>query len=91
MGQYGKDADAMNDILVVVANNTNDISDTMQAMNTGINDIAIAVDENAKGVTSVAENAVSLVEAFKKIQNEADANQEISSRLSDEVNRFKNV
>ena len=39
-------------------------------MNTGIGDISVAVDENAKGVTSVAENAVSLVEAFTNIQKE---------------------
>lgn len=89
--QYAKDADSVNDILSKFAGNTNDISDTIQSMNTGINDIAIAVDESAKGVTSVAENAVSLVTAITQIQQETANNQEISSKLSSEVNRFKNV
>lgn len=89
--QYAKDADSVNDILSKFAGNTNDISDTIQSMNTGINDIAIAVDESAKGVTSVAENAVSLVTAITQIQQETQNNQEISSKLSSEVNRFKNV
>ena len=90
-GQYEKDADDINEILSNVAANTNEISSTMQAMNTGIGDISVAVDENAKGVTSVAENAVSLVEAFTNIQKETESNQEISSKLTDEVNRFKKV
>ena len=91
VGQYGKDADNMNDVLSVVATNAGEISATMEAMNTGLNDIAIAVDESAKGVTSVAENAVSLVEAMTQIQQETEANQEISSQLGNEVSRFKNV
>ena len=90
-GQYEKDADDINEILSNVAANTNEISSTMQAMNTGIGDISVAIDENAKGVTSVAENAVSLVEAFTNIQKETESNQEISSKLTNEVNRFKNV
>ena len=90
-GQYEKDADDINEILSNVAANTNEISSTMQAMNTGIGDISVAVDENAKGVTSVAENAVSLVEAFTNIQKETESNQEISSKLTNEVNRFKKV
>ena len=89
--QYEKDADSVNGILTDFARNTNDINETMQSMNTGINDIAIAVDESAKGVTNVAENAVSLVESISQIQQETENNQEISSQLSNEVNRFKNV
>lgn len=89
--QYEKDADSVNEILAEFARNTGDINDTIQSMNVGINDIAIAVDESAKGVTSVAENAVNLVESITQIQQETENNQEISSKLSSEVNRFKNV
>ncbi|MGN1181336.1 MAG: methyl-accepting chemotaxis protein [Suilimivivens sp.] len=89
--QYEKDADSVNDILKEFARNTGDINETIQSMNTGINDIALAVDESAKGATSVAQNAVSLVESLSQIQQETENNQEISSKLSSEVNRFKNV
>lgn len=89
--QYEKDADSVNDILSEFARNTGDINDTIQNMNTGINDIALAVDESAKAVTSVAENAVNLVDSITQIQEETESNQEISSKLSNEVNRFKNV
>lgn len=91
VGQYEKDADSVNDILSEFARNTNDINDTIHTMNDSINNIAIAVDESARGVTSVAENAVSLVEAITHIQRETENNQEISAKLSDEVNRFKKV
>lgn len=91
VAQYKKDADSVNEILTEFARNTGDINDTIQSMNVGINDIAIAVDESAKGVTNVAENAVNLVESITQIQQETENNQEISSKLSSEVNRFKNV
>ena len=89
--QYEQDADSVNEILTEFARNTDEINDTVQSMNTGINDIATAVEENAKGVTSVAESAVSLVDAMAQIKQETENNQEISSNLSSEVNRFKNV
>lgn len=89
--QYEKDADSVNDILSQFDNNTNGINNTMQTMNTGINDIAIAVEESAKAVVSVAENAVSLVDAITQIQRETENNQEISNKLSSEVDRFKKV
>lgn len=90
-GQYEKDADNVNDILTNFARNTGDINETIQTMNEGINNIAIAVDESARAVTSVAENAVNLVESITQIKKETENNQDISSKLSDEVNRFKNV
>lgn len=91
VGQYERDADSVNDILTKFARNTNDINETIQTMNEGINNIAIAVDESARGVTNVAENAVSLVDSITQIKKETENNQEISAKLSDEVNRFKNV
>ena len=89
--QYKEDADSMDMILCGVAANTADISETMEGMNNGINDISTAVEENAKGITNVADNAVTLVEAITEIQKETENNQQISVRLSDEVNRFKKV
>lgn len=89
--QYQQDADSVNDILNEFAGNAGEIEETMKAMNTGISDISIAVDESAKGVTSVADNAVSLVEAMNQIQAETENSKNISQMLSDEVQRFKKV
>ncbi len=89
--QYQQDADSVHDILNEFAGNAGEIAETMKAMNTGISDISIAVDESAKGVTSVADNAVRLVEAINQIQTESENSKNISQMLSDEVERFKKV
>ncbi len=60
-------------------------------MTTGLNDISTAVDESARGVTNVAESAVSLVSSMEQIKQQTVSNQEISRRLSSEVGRFKNL
>lgn len=91
VGHYEKDADSVNDILSEFARNTEEISSTIQAMNTSTNDIAVAVDDSAKGVVDVAESAASLVGAITHIQKETENNQKISMQLSNEVNRFKNL
>ena len=89
--QYKQDADSVDEILSGVAANTVGIHETMEDMNTGINDISIAVEENAKGITNVADSAVTLVEAMSEIQKETERNQQISEKLNGEVSRFKKV
>ena len=89
--QYKEDAESVDTILKDLASNAADINQTMEAMSTGINDITTVVEDNAQGVTNVADNAVSLVEAMVAIQKETENNQQISQKLSDEVNRFKRV
>lgn len=91
VGQYKQDAESVNSILHDFAANTEDISKTMQNMNVGINDISVTVDENAKDVTNVADNAVSLVESISQIHAESNNNQEISKLLAEEVQKFKRV
>lgn len=89
--QYKQDADSVDVILSGVAANTAGINQTMDNMNTGINDISTAVEENAKGITNVADSAVSLVEAMSEIQKETEQSRQISEKLNNEVNRFKRV
>lgn len=89
--QYKQDADSVDVILGGVAANTSGISQTVDSMNTGIADISSAVEENAKGITNVADSAVTLVEAMAEIQKETEQNKQISQKLNEEVNRFKKV
>lgn len=89
--RYQQDAESVDGILTDFASNAGEIARTMKDMNTSINDISTAVDENAKGVTSVADNAVGLVEAIDRIQQEAQNSEDISRVMADEVERFKKV
>ncbi len=91
VGQYEKDADSMNVILQEFADNSSAINSTMEDMNDNINSVCTAVEEDARGVADVAENMVGLVEAITQIRHETDNNLQISRKLSDEVERFKNV
>ncbi|MDE6992132.1 MAG: methyl-accepting chemotaxis protein [Lachnospiraceae bacterium] len=89
--KYESDADSMNSLIEEFSKNTGEIRDTISAMTTGLNDISTAVDESARGVTNVAESAVSLVSSMEQIKQQTVSNQEISRRLSSEVGRFKNL
>lgn len=77
------------DSLAQNAENSSDINDTIESMNVSMKDIASVVDESAKGVTSAAANAAGLAVSIRQIQKETENNQEISLKLSSEVNRFK--
>lgn len=89
--QYKQDAESVDEILNGVAANTAGINETMDVMNTGLSGISTAVEENAKGVTNVADSAVMMVEAMSEIQKETEHNQQISQQLNSEVNWFKKV
>lgn len=62
--QYQEDADRMNQILTEFAGMSSQMETTMSTMNNSLGNISTAVDESAQGVTGVAENAVSLVNAI---------------------------
>ena len=89
--QYKEDANSVNEILNAISTNTSTISGTMQSMNTGISDISIAVDENAKGIVLVAESVGDLVQELGQIKEETAESERISLQLGDEVKRFKKV
>ena len=64
------------------AGNVDQIKDAAAAVN-------IAVEESAKGVTSVTQMSVDLTASVSDIQGEADTNLKVVDALSDEVQKFK--
>lgn len=91
VGQYETDADRMDSMLTDFAGKASEMTETMQKMNQSVNDIAITVDESAKGVTGIAEDATQVVNAIAKIHEETENNQAISKDLESEVGRFEKV
>ena len=89
--QYHDDADEINRTLQHFYDNTSRLEDTMVDMTNGINGIATAVNESTEGVTTAAQNTGDLVRALAGIQNEANANKDISELLSGEVSKFKYI
>lgn len=91
IAQYERDADEMNSTLTDFANQAAAMAETMKSMDQGIGDIAVTVDESAKGVSGVAQDATQLVSAISLIQEQTEYNQAISKELEGEVSRFERV
>ena len=91
MNQYQKDTRDLNDLMAGFATEASNMSSTMQDMNSGMNDIALSIDQSAKAVTTVATDASELVEAVVEIQSETNANQKVVNDLATVVNRFKKL
>ena len=49
------------------------------------------MEENAKGITIVADSTSQLVELLAGIRGLAENNQKISDELKEEVDRFQNI
>ena len=89
--QYHDDADDINQTLQHFYNSTRTLEDTMESMTNGIEGIATAVNESAEGVSVAAQNTGHLVKALSGIEDEANANKNISELLSGEVSKFKHI
>lgn len=91
VNQYEADADLMSRILGEFAEQVATINETMQDMNSGLSDVSTTVGESARAVSSVAEDAATLVDAMVQIQDESENSQQISEDLQSEVKRFEKV
>lgn len=89
--QYEADANEMDVIFTEFGEKASMMTETMQSMSAGINDISVTVDKSAKGVLGVAENATQLVNAISGIQAQTEENQAISQELEGEIQRFERV
>jgi len=66
-----------------------ELKSNMDSIKNNIEAANIAVDESAKGISSVSEISVSLTSSVGDIQNQANGNMDIANLLNQEVNRFK--
>lgn len=91
IGNYDADSDQASNTFNEFAVESKDSLGTMNDMNEGINNISIAIEESAKGVTNVAQEISQLVTAISAITVQADENKNLSEDLSDEVAKFEKV
>ena len=81
----------MNAVFSDFADKSDDITSTVETMTEGINDISVTVNESAKSVSGVAEDATSLVNAISHIQGQSQESKAISDELEAEIRKFENV
>lgn len=91
MNRYQKDTQELSTMFAGFASEASAMAGTMQHMTSGINDIAVTIDESANAVTTVATDASELVEAMVEIQQETHTNREISDEMISVVNHFKKL
>ena len=91
IGNYDADSDQASNTFNEFAVKSKDSLGTMNDMNESINNISIAIEESAKGVTNVAQEISQLVTAISAITVQADENKSLSEDLSDEVAKFEKV
>lgn len=89
--EYHDDADSMDNMLGEFNDSSKELEATISQMTEGIDGINTAVDENAQGVTIVADNTSQLVELLAGIRGLAENNKKISDELKMEVQQFKNL
>ena len=91
IGNYDADSDQASNTFNEFAVKSKDSLGTMNDMNESINNISIAIEESAKGVTDVAQEISQLVTAISAITVQAGENKNLSEDLSDEVAKFEKV
>ena len=91
IGNYDADSEQASNTFNEFAVKSKDSLGTMNDMNEGINNISIAIEESAKGVTNVAQEISQLVTAISAIKVQADENKNLSEDLLDEVAKFEKV
>lgn len=86
---YQQDAGEMNRMMNDFAKESELIKDSVDQIKESISAVNIAVEESAKGVTSVTEMSVDLASNVGDIKGEADSNKDVAGQLDGEVNKFK--
>lgn len=89
--QYNKDANIFDEILLHFVNQISELKNTMADMKESIKAISETVEQSANAVGNVAGNSTELVSSMDTIQEEMNKNDDISNRLMNEVDKFKNV
>jgi len=91
MEQYQKDTKMLSDIFGGFANESTDITNTMERMASNINEMAITIDESSNAVTTVAMDASEVVQAMAEIQQENTSNRDVTEEMIDSVRKFKKL
>ena len=77
------------DAMQTVSHDNGEISASVEQIKEAMASIDIAVEENAQGITTVANGAAQLVTVTDGVMESANSVSGVSEKLKDEVNRFR--
>jgi len=88
---YVGDASQIGNIMASFQNKTDEIKAKITDALELLNGASRSISESAEGVTMAAQNTTELVKAISEIDSEMYNNREVTTELSDEIARFRNV
>ncbi|MBO5098475.1 MAG: methyl-accepting chemotaxis protein [Agathobacter sp.] len=86
---YQSDVGDMNGMMNEFANSSDALKTNVDSIKESVAAVNIAIEESAKGITSVSEATVNITTSVDDIGMEANSNLDIANGLDSEVNRFK--
>ena len=86
---YQSDVGDMNGMMNEFANSSDALKNNVDSIKESVAAVNIAIEESAKGITSVSEATVNITTSVDDIGMEANSNLDIVNGLDSEVNRFK--
>ncbi len=86
---YQSDVGDMNQMMNEFASSSDALKRNVESIKESVASVNIAIEESAKGITSVSEATVNITTSVDDIGSEANANLDIANGLDSEVNRFK--
>jgi methyl-accepting chemotaxis protein len=86
---YQSDVGDMNNMMVEFAQSSESLKVNVDSIKESVASVNIAIEESAKGITSVSEATVNITTSVDDIGMEANSNLDIANGLDSEVNRFK--
>ncbi len=89
--QYRDDAAYVNETMDAFASKALNLREIMQKTVSSIRDISSAIEDSAHSVGNAADSTSVLVAHIDTVNSEMETNQNISNRLKEEAERFKNV
>ena len=86
---YQSDVGDMNQMMTEFAMSSENLKANVEVIRESISAVNIAIEENARGISSVSEATVNITTSVDDIGAEANSNLDIANGLDGEVNRFK--
>lgn len=86
---YQSDVGDMNAMMNEFATSSVTLKSNVDSIKESVSAVNIAIEESAKGITSVSEATVNITTSVDDIGAEANSNLDIANGLDSEVNRFK--
>ena len=86
---YSNDIQKLAEAMSVFKDNSDSIQASMEQIRTAIDAVNVASDEQARGISSVAEATVELSNNLQTVVGKTNENVQETSSLSDEMNKFK--